>query len=172
MNRGSPARAARLFRVEAREVEPTLVEKVAETVWTSGPGKHRNRIDDRTQIALARPDGILRALPVVDIRQQDVPAGNSLGCIPHGKGAGLEPSVNAIRPAATVLNVVGSSGCDRIRKGGDHPGKVIWMNRVADRPAFQFRGCLAEVFQNLRVETVNLARGAHGTHQSRNAVQD
>src|SRR5207237_2822377 len=113
----SPARAARLFRGEAREVEPTLVEKVAETVWTRGPGKHRNRIDDRAQIALARPDGILCALPIVDIRQQDVPARNSIGCIPHGKGANLKPSINAIRPAATVFNIIGSSGCDRMGKG-------------------------------------------------------
>jgi len=29
------------------------------------------------QISLTRPDGILCALSVVDIRQQDVPAGNS-----------------------------------------------------------------------------------------------
>src|SRR5580700_8697061 len=96
MNRRAPARAARLFRGEAREVEPTLVEKVAETVWTSGPGKHRDRIDDRAQIVFARPDSILRALPVVDIRQQDVPTRNSIGFISHGKGAHLEPSINAI----------------------------------------------------------------------------
>src|SRR5579862_9229143 len=122
MNRRSPAPAARLFRGEAREIEPTLVEKVAETVWTSGPGKHRNRIDDRAQIALSRHGGILCALPIVDIRQQDVPAGNSIGCILHGKGANLEPSINAIRPAATVLNVVWISGCDGMRKRRDHSG--------------------------------------------------
>ncbi|HTA47023.1 MAG TPA: hypothetical protein VK789_31485 [Bryobacteraceae bacterium] len=39
MKRRTPARAGRLFRGEAGEVEPTLVEKVARTVWTSGPGK-------------------------------------------------------------------------------------------------------------------------------------
>src|SRR6202790_1116928 len=116
MNRRSPAPAARLFHGEAREVEPALVEKVAETVWTSGPGKHRNRIDDRAQVAFARPDGILCALPVVDMRQQDVPAGNSIGRIPHGEGADLEPSINAIGAAATVLNVVGSTSCDRMHK--------------------------------------------------------
>src|SRR5690349_20283977 len=147
MNCRSPAPAARLFRGEPGEVEPTLVEKIAETVWTSGPGKHRNRIDDRAQITLTRQDGILCALPIVDIRHQAAPAGNSIGCISHGKKTSLEPSINAIRPAATVLNVVGSSGCDRMRKGGGNPGKVIWMNRVAGRPALQFLRRFAKVFQ-------------------------
>jgi len=50
----------------------------------------------------------------------------------------LEPSINAISPAAAVFNVIGRSGCDRMRKGGDYPGKVIRMNRVAGRPALQF----------------------------------
>jgi hypothetical protein len=172
MNRLAPTRAERLFRREAREIEPTLVEKVAGTIGTSGPGKHRNRIDDRAQIALARPYCVFGPLPIVNIRQQHVPAGNSTGCVAHGKGPHLEPSINAIRPAATVFDVIGSSCCDRMRKGRDHPGKVIRMNRVAVRPALQLFRRLAKVLQNLRVKTVNLARGTHGTHQSRNAVQD
>src|SRR5580693_8424055 len=65
------------------------------------------------QLLFAGSDGILRALPVLDISQQDVPAGNSSACISHGKGARLKPSINAVRPAATVLNVVGSSSCNR-----------------------------------------------------------
>src|SRR5712671_1436135 len=98
MNRRSPAPAERLFRREAREIEPTLVEKVAETIGTSGPGKHRNRIDDRAQIALARPYCVFGPLPIVNTRQQNVPAGNSICCIAHGKGPRLEPSINTIRP--------------------------------------------------------------------------
>src|SRR5882757_1436454 len=138
MNRRSPARAACLFSGEAREVEPALVEEVAETVWTSGPGKHRNRIDDRAQIALARAQRLFSPLAIVNIAQQDIPAGNSAIRIAYGQSTNLEPSIDAISPAATVFNVVWSSRCHRITKRGKHARQVIRMNRIAVRPAFHF----------------------------------
>src|SRR5258708_39424468 len=101
MNRRSPARAARLFRGEAREIEPTLVEKVAETVWTSRPGKHRNRIDDRTQIELARPQRLFSPLPIPNISQQDIPTEEPATCIADGQRPPQEPSINAVTPPST-----------------------------------------------------------------------
>src|SRR5580698_6331591 len=172
MNRRSPARTARLFRGEAREVEPTLVEKVAETVWASGPGKHRNRIDDRAQIALSRPQGLFSPLPIVNIDQQDIPAGDTAIRIAYRLRARLEPSIDAISPAAAVFNVAGISGCDRVRKGRDHPGKVIRMRRLAGRPALQFLRCFAEVIQQRAIEKLNFASRAHGTEEPRNAVHN
>ena len=51
-----------------------LIEELGGTVRTSRPGQCGNRIDDLIQVTFARPDGILRTLPVVDIGVQGAPA--------------------------------------------------------------------------------------------------
>src|SRR5207247_3751961 len=66
----------------------------------------------------------------------------------------------------------GAAGCDRARKRGDDAGEVVWMNRVAGGPILQFGGTLAEVFQDLPIEMLNLTCRIHGAHEPGNAVDD
>src|SRR6516162_10469041 len=60
VNRLRPPPALRLFRSHARVIEPYLIEEVAVAVRTSSPCCRRNRVDDGGEIALARPQSLLR----------------------------------------------------------------------------------------------------------------
>ncbi len=89
-------------------------------------------------IAFARADGILSSLPIIDIDQQDVPAGDAAAVrVSHRQGANLKPSVYAIGPAATVFDVVGMSGLDGTRERGGDAREVIWMDSITERPSSQ-----------------------------------
>src|SRR2546425_871455 len=54
----------------------------------------------------------------------------------------------------------------------DHARKVIRMEGIAGSPILQFLSRLAEIFQNLAVEKLDLAFRTQGTYESRNTVDD
>src|SRR6516164_4678428 len=60
MNRLRPPPALRLFRSHARVIEPYLIEEVAVAARTSSPSRRGDRVDDGGEIALARPQSLLR----------------------------------------------------------------------------------------------------------------
>ena len=46
------------------------------------------------------------------------------------------------------------------------------MDGIAAAPILQFFSCLPEIFQNLAIKKLHLARGTHGTHKARNGIDD
>jgi len=61
-----------------------------------GRHKPRNTVDDQAEIVLIQPEGILGALPVVNVGQQHVPAGDTALRVSRGQSPRLEPAVHAI----------------------------------------------------------------------------
>src|SRR6516164_1839176 len=107
---------------------------------------------------------------VLNINTQAIPTDDTTFRVSHGESANLEPAVYAIGTAATVLMVVGMPGFDRTPNGGDRTGKVIRMDDVAGSPTSQFLRRLAQIFQDLPIEELQLARRIHGTHEPGNAI--
>src|SRR6266403_2666688 len=134
--------------------------------------KPRNTVDDQAQVMLIRPKGILSALPVVNVSQQHVPAGDTAFRISGGESAGLEPAVNPIGTPLAELKNVGLSACDRALPRVDHARKIIRMDSVAGSPFLQFLNRLAEIFQDLTVEKFDPARSIQRTHHPRNGVDN
>ena len=170
--RGRPAPVPHQLCGVTHEVEIVLVEELGGTVRPRRPRERGNRVDDLVEVALARVNGLLGALPVVDIDQEDVPAGDVPVGVTHGQRAHLEPAIDAIGTAAAMLDIVGGSGPDRARKRGDHARQVIWMHRVAELPRFQLLDRSAKVFQELSVEMFHLTRRSQGRGEPGNAVDD
>ena len=111
-------------------------------------------------------------LPVVDVGLQYVPADDTALGIPERQTAHMEPAIDAVSTAHAVLDVVWFPGVYRSLPGGDHHGKIIRMNGVAGRPAFQFFERCAEVFQDMAVDVFDFAGRRHESDQGRNAVGD
>src|SRR5712692_2272066 len=63
-----------------------------------GRHKPRNAVDDQAQTLLIRPESVLSALSVVDIRQQVIPADDPPLGIALRETARLEPAIDAIGP--------------------------------------------------------------------------
>src|SRR5258708_3274030 len=70
------------------------------------------------------------------------------------------------------LKNIGLPGFDRAPPRLDRARKIIRMDGVARGPILQFVCRLAEIFQDLAVEVLDLARGAQGTNKPRNRVDD
>ena len=102
---------------------------------------------------------LLSVLPVVNVSQQHVPAGDTTFRVSRGESARLEPAVRAIGPTLTMLILIRLPGFDRAPPRIDHARKVIRMDSVADGPILQFLSRLAEVVQDLAVEKFDFARG-------------
>jgi len=90
----------------------------------------RNGVDDQTQIALARLQSLFSLFAIVDVCKQKIPGGYRTFYVAHWETANLEPSVNAIRAAATVLNIVDLPRFDRLNAGLDNARKTIRMNSI------------------------------------------
>ncbi len=112
---------------------------------TRGGNKPGNAVDDQAQALLIRPEGILGALPVVDVGQQHVPAGDTAARVSHGESARLEPPVHAIGTPLAELEKIRLPGFDRAPPRVDDARKVIRMDGVAGGPILQFIGRLAEI---------------------------
>src|SRR5260370_15935149 len=94
---------------------------------------------------------IFRFFALVDISQQDVPAGDATLRVSHGESANLEPAVYPIGTSAAVLDVVGRPGFDGIPKGSDHAREIVGMDGVDGSPTLTLHSCIAKIFRNLAV---------------------
>src|SRR5262249_49576212 len=83
-----------------------LIQVVQFALRGTAPHELRNRIDDQLEIAFASAKRVLCALPVVDIRQQHVPARNGAGAVTKRLPANLTPAVDAIETPDACLEVV------------------------------------------------------------------
>ena len=114
VNGSRPAPTARLFRRKADEVQIVLVEELGASIGPRRPGQRRNRVDDELEIALARREGLLGALALVDVDEQVVPADDVPVRIPKRKSARLKPAVDAIETSSAYFELEGLTGRDRI----------------------------------------------------------
>ena len=128
------------------------------------PNEAGNRIDDQSQALLIRTEGILGALPVVNISQQHVPVGDTSFHVPQGEGARLEPAIHAIGAPLAEFKNIRLPGFDRASPRINRTREVFWMDSVASAPILQFLSRLAEIFQDLPVEEFDLASRAQGTN--------
>ena len=90
-----------------------LVEKVGVSIRACRPGQRRDRVGDQLEVPLARAQGVLGALPLVNVRQQDAPANDVVAGITKRKTAVLEPPIDAIRSPKPLHDLVWSARADR-----------------------------------------------------------
>src|SRR5262245_13486549 len=114
----------------------------------------------------------LRPLPVVDVCKEEIPAGYRAFRISHWDAAHLEPSENAVRAAATVLNLVNLPCFDRLFARLDYTWEVIGVNDIDQGPILQLFTRFAEVLKGLSVEKLDLAHCARRSHKPGDAVDD
>src|ERR1700730_9759584 len=148
------------------------VEKLDLARRTMGRHKPGNAVEDQAQALFVRLEGFLSALPVVNVGQQHVPTGETTFCVPRGERARLEPPVHTIGTPLAELNSIRLAGFDRVRPRVNDARKIIRMNGVAGRPVLQVLRRLAEIFQGLPVEQLDLACRVERTHEPRNALDD
>ena len=111
-------------------------------------------------------------LPVVDVRLQHVPASDTTLGVPERQTAYMKPAINAVSTAHALLDLVRFSSVYRSLPRSNHRGKIIRMNGVASRPAFQFLERRAEILQDMAVDAFDFAGRGHESDQGRNAVGD
>ena len=73
----------------------------------------------------------------------------------------MKPAIDAVSAAHAVLDLVWLSCVYRSPPRSNHRGKIIRMNDVASRPAFQFFERRAEIFQDMAVDAFDFAGRGH-----------
>jgi hypothetical protein len=82
------------------------IEELRASIRARRPGQRRNRVDGQFEISFALAGGILGALPIVDIREQNVPSGDMPARVVKWKPTNLKPAVHAIETPDARLEVV------------------------------------------------------------------
>src|SRR5260221_8281269 len=90
-----------------------------------GRNKSRNAVEHQAQALLIRLEGLLGALPVVNVSQQHVPAGDRTFRVSRRECARLEPAIHAIGTPLAELNDERLAGFDRTTPRVDKPRKVV-----------------------------------------------
>src|SRR4029078_10366165 len=92
-----------LFRGKTCIVEVVPANKLSGTIPTRLPCQRGKRVDDHLKIAFASAQSLLGALPVFDIRDQNVPTNKAPDAVTRWKRAHLKPSVDSIETSKTRL---------------------------------------------------------------------
>src|SRR5262249_4266748 len=82
------------------------------------------------------------------------------------------PTVDAVRTAATVLNLINLSRFDRLFARLDYARKIVRMNSIDEGPVLQLLSCLTEILQGLSVQKLHFAHGTGHSHEPGNVVDD
>src|SRR5262245_58011072 len=106
MHGSGPAPATCLFRRQANEVQIVPTEELSAAVGARRPGERRNCVDDQCEVALAVAERVLCALALVDVRQDDIPAGDPPIGTAQRKPTDLTPPVDAIEPPDTCIEII------------------------------------------------------------------
>src|SRR6185312_1977010 len=80
-----PTPVPQLFRGKTCIVEVVPVKKLGGTIPTRRPCQRGKRVDDQLKIAFACAQGVLGALPVFDIRDQNVPTNKAADAVTRWK---------------------------------------------------------------------------------------
>src|SRR6185436_5701627 len=169
---GPDAASDGLLQGPSGELETGAIRVHHAAVRVGHPEKLGKEVDDRTELALVLPDALLRPLSVVDVRQQDVPAGNRAVGTTQRARACVKPAMDTVGSAYAVVGLVRLPGFDRRPPRRNHATTVIRMNRVASSPGLQLFGSLSKVVESPLVDELDFTvRCVHG-HLSVDAVND
>src|SRR4030095_6356346 len=114
----------------------------------------------------------LSSFAIIDVGKEKVPDADLAFGISHREAAPLNPPVHAISPPAAVLYIIDLSGFDGSLSLLDHVRQVIWVNGINESPILQLLLGLAEIFQRLAVEKLDLAHSPGRSNKPRNAIDD
>src|SRR5262245_21989569 len=85
-------------------------------------------------LTFALAQRLLSALPLVDVGQDYIPAGDTTVGIAPGKPTDLTPTVDTIEPVNAGLEVVGIASRDRLCKHLPDMRQIVRMNRPIRAP--------------------------------------
>src|SRR5215813_1139158 len=142
-----PPFGVRLFRRDARVIEPALIAGNVGAVWPMYAHKTGNRVEYLAQIALVRLQSLFSLFAIIDVCKKEIPGGYRIFGIPYRQTANLEPSVYAVGAPAPMLNFIDQPRSDGFFTRLDHTRKVIWMNCADEGPVLQLFVCFAEILQ-------------------------
>src|SRR5262249_14682359 len=86
--------------------------------------------------------------------------------------ANLEPSINAVKASATVLDFIDLACFERLYPCLNHAGEIVRMNDVDKGPVLQLLVGFAEVLQRLAVEELGITPRRRRYHEPRHITDD
>src|SRR5262245_6107315 len=89
---------------------------------------------------------------ILDVRQQNVPAGNTAGIIADWDEAGVKPPIFAVDASQTCFVMEGNTGNYRFLKNLEDTGKVFRMYDVNFSPVLQLFGRPAKILEHLAID--------------------
>src|SRR6516165_5297069 len=69
-----------------------------------------NAVDDQTKFAFCCPQRLLSALPVVNVRKQEIPANDAPLCVSWREPAHIKPAIHAVSAPHAVLDALRPPG--------------------------------------------------------------
>src|SRR5262249_11694303 len=126
-----------LLRRSAEILQKWSIEDLGCAIRRKATKKARRVVQERARIKFSRPRSLFSLLAIVDICKQEIPRGYLIFDISHWEAANLEPSVDAISAAATMLDLIDLSRFDRLFAGLYHAWKVVRMNGIDQGPVLQ-----------------------------------
>src|SRR4026209_2457996 len=106
MDELQPSLTGQTLHREAEIFHSPLIQEVQLAVSSTTPHKCRDRLNQEPKLTFALAKRLFRALPVVDVGEQDVPSDDLTAHIAQRKPANLKPSVHAIKTPDTRVEVV------------------------------------------------------------------
>jgi len=113
VDRCRPAPVLHLFQAEPQVIEVMLAEEIGGAIHARRPRDRGNGVDDQLEIAFAGAHRFVRALPVVNVRQQPAPADNPAFRVAEWRASTLKPAIHPIRPPQTVFALIRRARLDR-----------------------------------------------------------
>src|SRR6516164_6403422 len=161
-----------LLRRAAEILQKWSIEDLGCAIRRKAGKKARHVVQERARVEFSRTQGLLCSLAIIDVCKEEIPRGYLVFRISHWEATNLEPSVNAISTAATMLNLVDLSRFDRLFAHLNYARKVIRMNGIDQCPILQLFTGFAKILQGLPVQKLNLAHRSRRGHEPGNVVDD
>src|SRR5262245_19743910 len=89
---------------------------------------------------------------ILDVRQQNVPAGNTAGIIADWDEAGVKPPIFAVEASQTCFVMEGNTGNYRFLKNLEDTGKVFRMYDVNCSPVLQLFRRPSKILEHLAID--------------------
>src|SRR5215467_1549491 len=95
-----------LLRRCAEILQKWSIENLGCAIRRKAGKKARHVVQERARVEFSRTQGLLCSLAIIDVCKEQIPRGYLVLRVSYREAANLEPSVNAISTAATVLNLI------------------------------------------------------------------
>ena len=145
MDELEPPLTGQTLHREAEIFHSPLIQEVQLAFRSTTPHKCRDRLDQESKLTFALAKRFFRALPVVDVGEQDVPSDDLTAHIAQRKPANLEPSIHAVETPYPFDDLVRIARLHRVGDDIDDAREIVGMNRVVRCPLFQLFQRLATV---------------------------